>query len=54
MEVNGQQVVAVLQDIVAPSDILLQVLQAADIPITPPSEPSTDQSVPEPSELLFE
>ncbi|CAN7978279.1 unnamed protein product, partial [Ixodes persulcatus] len=45
VDVTGQQVVAVLQDVVQPSDILLQALRAADIPITPPTDSDSVSSL---------
>lgn len=38
VSINGQQIVAVLQDVVAPPDILLQALRAADVTLTPLTE----------------
>ncbi|KAG0424044.1 hypothetical protein HPB47_000205 [Ixodes persulcatus] len=38
VSIADQQVVAVIHDIVHPPDILVQAMQAADIPVIPPSE----------------
>ncbi|KAG0440517.1 hypothetical protein HPB47_016264 [Ixodes persulcatus] len=42
--VGDQQVVAVLQDIVHPPDILLQALQAAQVPLTPDSHRDSSET----------
>ncbi|KAG0420699.1 hypothetical protein HPB47_003342, partial [Ixodes persulcatus] len=41
--VGDQQILAVLQDIVSPPDILLQALRAADVPLVPVLDPVSPQ-----------
>lgn len=41
--VGDQQVIAIVQDIVQPPDILLQAIQAADLPCTPTATPARSE-----------